>query len=180
MMFSRKFLVPLVGLAAAASFGCNNNPTPGATGAPSTGAPATSAPSTPAPVSVSTPTVALAADAGFDKAKSLKGHKEVSAMKNPVANDIEATKKGAELFAMNCASCHGPAGAGDGPAGMALNPKPRNMTVSGDYKYGAGDLGIFRTTKYGVDGTGMAPWEGRMSDEDTWKVVNFVRTLQKS
>ena len=63
---------------------------------------------------------------------------------------------------------------------MTLNPKPRNLANSGEYKFGHGDLGIFRTVKYGSEGTGMAPWEGRMSDDDIWKVTNFVRTLQKS
>jgi hypothetical protein len=29
-----------------------------------------------------------------------------------------------------CGSCHGAAGAGDGPAGAALNPRPANFTDS--------------------------------------------------
>lgn len=174
---NKSFLV-VTGLAAVLSFGCNGGGT-GATATPSTAT--TSAPSTPEPVAVSTPTVAAAPDAGLDNAKTQKGYADVKKIgKNPVEGDMEATKKGAELFATNCASCHGPAGMGDGPAGMALNPKPRNMTNSADYKYGHGDLGLFRTTKYGVEGTGMAAWEGRMTDEECWQVVNFVRTLQKS
>lgn len=35
---------------------------------------------------------------------------------------------GAKLFAANCTSCHGPAGKGDGPAAVALVPKPRDLT----------------------------------------------------
>ncbi|HVM96014.1 MAG TPA: cytochrome c [Candidatus Acidoferrales bacterium] len=31
-----------------------------------------------------------------------------------------------DIFANRCATCHGPAGKGDGPAGAALNPKPRD------------------------------------------------------
>lgn len=152
--------------------------TTGGTTPPST---ATSAPAeTAAPVAVSTPTVEAAPDLEFDKAKAMKGYADVKKLgKNPVAGDVEATKAGATLFATNCASCHGPAGLGDGPAGMALNPKPRNLTAFAEYKYGKGDLGLFRTIKYGVDGSGMAPWEGRMTDDECWKVVNFVRTLQK-
>lgn len=176
----KKLLLATTGLAALLAFGCNNGGTPAPTSSPATGS-SPSAEPTQAPVSVSTPTVAAAADAGFDKAKSQKGYDDVVKLgKNPFEGDLEATKKGAELFATNCASCHGPGGMGDGPAGMALNPKPRNMTVSGDYAYGHGDLGIFRTTKYGVEGTGMAGWEGRMTDEECWQVVNYVRTLQKS
>ena len=165
------------GLAALMAYGCQSPPdNVASTGAPSTAAPIETA----APVVVSTPTVVAAPDLEFDKAKAQKGYAEVLKFgKSPVAGDLEATKAGAELFATNCASCHGLTGLGDGPAGMALNPKPRNMTITSEYKFGRGELGIFRTVKYGVDGTGMAPWEGRMTDDECWKVTNFVRTLQK-
>src|SRR6185295_9190126 len=33
-----------------------------------------------------------------------------------------------EKFAQLCSGCHGPNGQGDGPAGVALTPKPRNFT----------------------------------------------------
>ena len=62
---------------------------------------------------------------------------------------------------------------------MSLNPKPRNLTAFAEYKYGKGDLGIFRTIKYGIEGGGMAPWEGRMTDDECWQVSNYVRTMQK-
>lgn len=32
------------------------------------------------------------------------------------------------IFAQRCATCHGPEGKGDGPAGQALNPKPRTFS----------------------------------------------------
>ena len=184
-MMRNKRVLAVAGLAALLIAGCTSPPDNAAgsgttTGAPppSTGAPAP-APA-PAPVAVSTPTVAAAADLEYDKAKAQKGYADVKKLaKNPVASDIEATKAGATLFATNCASCHGPEGHGDGPAGMSLNPKPRNLTVFAEYKFGKGDLGIFRTIKYGVDGSGMAPWEGRMTDDECWKVTNYVRTMQK-
>lgn len=37
----------------------------------------------------------------------------------------------AEAFAATCASCHGEAGHGDGPASAALDPKPANFTEPG-------------------------------------------------
>jgi high-affinity iron transporter len=36
--------------------------------------------------------------------------------------------RGAALYAQNCASCHGVAGHGDGPAARTLNPRPVNFT----------------------------------------------------
>ncbi len=184
-MMRNKKVLATVGLAALLIAGCTSPPDNAAGsatttgGASSTGAAPAPAPP-PAPVAVSTPTVAAAPDLEYDKAKSLKGYAEVKKLgKNPVAGDIEATKAGATLFATNCASCHGAEGHGDGPAGMSLNPKPRNLTAFNEYKYGKGDLGIFRSIKYGVDGSGMAPWEGRMTDDECWKVANYVRAMQK-
>ncbi len=181
---SKHILVAGVAFATLLTVGCNSKPDPGEDNPPATTGASTSAPSTApttaaAPAAVGTPTVAIAPDAGFDAAKSEAGFKEVKAIgKSPVSGDKSATEKGAALFAQNCASCHGTAGAGDGPAGMALNPPPRNLTHSKEYKYGAGELGIFRTGKYGIKGTGMAGWEGRMTDEQTWQVANYIRTLQ--
>jgi hypothetical protein len=48
----------------------------------------------------------------------------VSAEEIPAAAQEEA--KG--IFAMRCATCHGPAGAGDGAAAVAMNPKPRSFS----------------------------------------------------
>ncbi len=42
---------------------------------------------------------------------------------NQVRADAAAEAK--EIFSTRCATCHGPQGKGDGPAGAALNPKPR-------------------------------------------------------
>lgn len=41
----------------------------------------------------------------------------------------EAAMKGAkEIWQTRCVTCHGPGGKGDGPAGVALNPKPGDFT----------------------------------------------------
>lgn len=187
MMRSQKFLAAALGLTAVLAFGCSSAPedaggtTGGTTGTASTAAPSTPTASTPAATAaVGPPTVKAAPDEGFAAAKSLPGYADVKKMgKNPHADDLETTKKGAELFSANCASCHGPGGMGDGPAGLSLNPKPRNQTDPKEYKYGYGDLGIFRTVKYGIPGTGMAPFGQTLSDDDIWAVVNYVRYLQK-
>jgi mono/diheme cytochrome c family protein len=39
-----------------------------------------------------------------------------------------AQKEAQEIFKTRCTMCHGEGGKGDGPAGVALNPKPRDMT----------------------------------------------------
>ncbi len=39
-------------------------------------------------------------------------------------------RRGAEVFARNCAGCHGKNGLGDGPAAAALTPTPRNLATA--------------------------------------------------
>lgn len=39
-----------------------------------------------------------------------------------------ALKEAKEIWQTRCATCHGVGGKGDGPAGVALNPKPRDLT----------------------------------------------------
>jgi high-affinity iron transporter len=109
----------------------------------------------------------------------MAGFEEVKAMKAP-ASTPDAIAKGKEVYAGagNCVSCHGADGKGDGPAGAALDPAPRNLHAAAEYKYGAGELGIFRTVKYGVEGTGMAPLEGVLTDEQIWQVTAYVKSIQ--
>ena len=185
MLKSSFRLLALAGISAALLTGCQSAPenagatTGGTTGSSMASSTSAAAPPTTAPAAVSTPTIAAAPDADFDKAKALPGYADIKKMKDPKIGDTAATSKGAELFAANCASCHGPAGMGDGPAGLSLNPRPRNQTNTKEYKYGYGELGIFRTVKHGIPGTGMAAFP-QLSDDDIWCVANFVRTLQKT
>jgi cytochrome c5 len=47
----------------------------------------------------------------------------------PVAPAVAAEPLTAEnVFKNRCSTCHGESGHGDGPASVALNPKPRNYT----------------------------------------------------
>ena len=50
------------------------------------------------------------------------------AKKNPLPNDKKTIEQGEKLAKVNCASCHGNKGKGDGPAAVALNPKPADWT----------------------------------------------------
>jgi mono/diheme cytochrome c family protein len=43
----------------------------------------------------------------------------------------EQNPAGADLYRRYCASCHGPNGAGDGPAAKWLEPRPADLTRSG-------------------------------------------------
>ena len=83
--------------------------------------------------------------------------------------------KGKSLFAINCASCHGVGGAGDGPAAAALNPKPRNFTET-YWKFGGGPARIVQTITNGSSGTAMASFPS-IPLEERFAIAHYVRTL---
>ena len=93
--------------------------------------------------------------------------------------DAESGNPGKEMYDQNCNSCHGPMGAGDGPAAASLNPKPRNLQVaSADWKNGADLAGITKTLKEGISGTGMVAY-GHLGDDNLKLIADYILTLQK-
>jgi mono/diheme cytochrome c family protein len=99
----------------------------------------------------------------------------------PAAAKPDATR-GQALYVANCASCHGPRGEGDGPAGAALTPKPAKHS-DGAYMNGLSNQHLFKVIKEGGLAVGksplMAPWSGVLNDAQIWDVVAFVRSLAK-
>jgi mono/diheme cytochrome c family protein len=98
---------------------------------------------------------------------------EYAGLTNPLGPDAAAA--GAEVFRTNCATCHGPQGHGDGPAGQALEPKPRNLA---NIQAAAGDDFLFWRIREGKPGTSMVAWKGILTDEQIWQTVSFIRTLK--
>ena len=98
---------------------------------------------------------------------------EYAGLANPLGP--EAADAGAEIFRTNCATCHGPQGHGDGPAGQALEPKPRNLA---NIQAAAGDDFLFWRISEGKPGTSMVAWKGILTDEQIWQTVSFIRTLK--
>ena len=88
--------------------------------------------------------------------------------------------RGAELYAANCATCHGPRGDGDGPAAAALNPRPAKHS-DGAVMNVLSDAFLFQVIQQGGPSVGksvmMAPWGGTLSDAQIRDIVAFVRTL---
>lgn len=84
------------------------------------------------------------------------------------------------LYQQNCATCHGVSGAGDGPVGVALNPKPARHD-DGAYMNALSNEQLFQVIQQGGAAVGksalMAPWGASFSNEQIWDLVAFVRTL---
>jgi mono/diheme cytochrome c family protein len=81
----------------------------------------------------------------------------------------------AELY-VTCASCHGDAGEGNGPAAAALNPKPRNFKApESEWKNGKTVAGITKTLKEGI-APGMASYS-YMKEEEIAALATHVMEL---
>ena len=100
---------------------------------------------------------------------------EAAAVENPVPPSENSTSNGASLYAANCAVCHGESGLGDGPGGVALSPKPADLTA--DHVQMNTDGALFYIITHGLEGTGMPAWEEQLNEEERWHLVNFMRTL---
>jgi Cytochrome c, mono- and diheme variants len=99
---------------------------------------------------------------------------EYVGLTNPLGAD--AATQGAVVFHTNCEMCHGPRGHGDGPAGQALDPRPRNLA---ELQTKASDDFLFWRIREGRPGTSMVAWKGILTDEQIWQAISFIRTLKQ-
>jgi len=97
---------------------------------------------------------------------------------NPLPADAETIAKGRQIYMRFCRSCHGNEGKGDG-AGAPDGVQVANL-VDATWDNGSSDTEIFKTIKEGVPPNFyMEPWEGRITDEDIWSVIHYLRELEK-
>ncbi len=98
------------------------------------------------------------------------------------ADDPEVAR-GRELFAKQCAICHGEAGDGQGKFAYLMNPRPRNF-LAGKFKLATtenqipSDSDLLNTLRRGMPGSAMPPW-GHLPDADLNSLVAFIRFLHR-
>jgi len=85
-------------------------------------------------------------------------------------------EQGKALYAQECASCHGPGGKGDGPAGVGLTPRPRDFTGQGGWKNGPRLDAIYRTLDEGLPGSGMGSFN-YLPKAERMALVHYVQSL---
>jgi hypothetical protein len=84
-------------------------------------------------------------------------------------------EKGRESYKITCASCHGEAGAGGGPASIGLNPAPRNFTSHDGWINGESISGIYNTLQEGIPNGSMIPYDF-LSHEEKFGLIHYIRS----
>ena len=103
---------------------------------------------------------------------------EYAGLTSPVAADAESIARGQAHFNQFCASCHGNAGLGDGPAAASLDPAPpmiaQTSLMLGD------DMLFWRISEGGAFepfNSAMPAWKAILDEEARWDVINYARSL---
>lgn len=105
------------------------------------------------------------------------------------AGDASAPLPGEATYRELCAVCHGPLGKGDGPAGLAALPMPRDFSV-GRFKFDADgdgrtgtDQDLFLVIRDGAAAVGgnplMMAWS-QLCDDRVRELVAYLRSLEKT
>jgi mono/diheme cytochrome c family protein len=101
---------------------------------------------------------------------------------NPVPSSAESIAKGKELYMErtkgNCVFCHGETGAGNEANLPRLRRKPADLTNK-ERMSAMTDGELFWKISKGITGI-MPAGEKRMTEEERWHVVNYIRTLAKA
>jgi len=95
---------------------------------------------------------------------------------NPVPANEDSLARGEEIYAVNCVTCHGDGGMGDGPGGREFDPAPAPLAHTSQMM--ADDYLFWRISEGGsAFGTAMIPYANILIEQARWDVINYVRAL---
>lgn len=83
---------------------------------------------------------------------------------------------GRRLWIDDCAGCHGPSGAGDGPSAAGMEPPP--SAFRGEFIENLSPRRVFNALTFGVDGTAMPSFVPAYTERQRWDMAFFVMTLR--
>lgn len=99
---------------------------------------------------------------------------------------FDSITRGRELYtALQCASCHGENGAGDGPSAPTLVdafgiPVPPRDFNTGAFRGGATGPDLYTRIAVGIAGTPMVAYPDTvLSPADRWALVHFIQSLRR-
>jgi mono/diheme cytochrome c family protein len=92
----------------------------------------------------------------------------------PPLADAAMIDQGRALFVTHCTRCHGAPGVAPEPFALGFRPQPANLANTGIEWLPAE---LFWAIKHGMKLTAMPAWEYRLTDEELWMLVAYVRRL---
>ncbi len=95
---------------------------------------------------------------------------------NPIPATASSISQGQALFLVNCAACHGTDASGTGPA-LELRNSP-NADLTASHVENHTDQQLHAWIRNGIGGTQMAGFESRLTDDEIWNLVNYIRSLR--
>ena len=105
------------------------------------------------------------------------GSAEAKKLKNAVASSPASIAAGKAAFQKNCRFCHGADAKGNGP--MAPEGTHPSDLTDDKFDRGSTDGEIFAVIR---DGAGpkfdMKGYKSKMTEQEMWNVVNYIRSLQ--
>ena len=96
-------------------------------------------------------------------------------LKNPGSCDVATMKDAKTVYTSTCAPCHGVKGRGDGPAAVALNPKPADHSSKAIQAETDGSLFWKLSEGRGA----MQGYKSQLSDKQRWALICYIRSLKK-
>jgi mono/diheme cytochrome c family protein len=96
----------------------------------------------------------------------------MASLANPVPATQASVDRGWKYFQINCSVCHGATGDGAGVVRPFFLVAPSLLVPPGSDRSDGYVFGMMR------NGRGLMPSMNRISEEDRWHVVNYVRGLQ--
>jgi mono/diheme cytochrome c family protein len=102
---------------------------------------------------------------------------DYASKKSPGMSDSDI-ENGKRLYQVNCASCHGEKGMGDGPSAAMLKPKPTSVAetasnLSDAYLFWRiSEGGLMQPFK-----SAMPAWKSILAEDDIWQVIGYMRAL---
>ena len=99
---------------------------------------------------------------------------EAKQVKNPVQPSESALQSARSVYSEKCAHCHGDTGKGDGDDAMMYSVKPADFTDA-HMMAEMTDGEIF--WKMGEGKLPMPAFKKRLTDEQRWQLVDYIRTF---
>jgi len=118
---------------------------------------------------------------GGEADNSMMTDDEAATLVNPRPRSLESVQNGKAQYEIYCITCHGKSGLGDGPVSMTgeiAGPFVGVLPIAGPASIAKvrSEGHIYNTIRYGRR---RMPTYRRISSEDRWDIVNYVKYLSQ-